>query len=441
MAGLWAGVLLKEFGRSVVVIRKGTGATSLSSGVIDIGGPAFPGPHVPLEDCISTEQNLRRTLSMNPYHPYHLVCQESIIDKFDETIKKFLIKAREASLPMLGSVNECMAVINNHGTFKFTNIAQHGCHTGNILSMKKAKLCFIGISGLASLLPGPAAQSLKFSLSYLDGDYIDQVESTQVGFSGTEDGFDLSPYTLAKRLDDPGTAEGFAKRAKEKLGRGSHTIVGFPPVLGLSDHPGVINTIREKIGIEVFETISTTPSVPGLRLQRAMERMAEMSGIEIVSVEAVRALVSDGSVSSVLTKVNKKEKDPDQVHGSDNEAEVEMSAKSFILSSGRYISGGLKRGDTIKESIFDLPVFSGGRRVGRLGWEDLVDRNFLQRQGLFSCGIRVDHNLRPVDEEGEVIYRNLFAAGSIIGGYDYVHEGCGLGMALITAQRAAEEVG
>ncbi|MBI4832074.1 MAG: anaerobic glycerol-3-phosphate dehydrogenase subunit B, partial [Candidatus Lindowbacteria bacterium] len=59
-------------------------------------------------------------------------------------------------------------------------------------------------------------------------------------------------------------------------------------------------------------------------------------------------------------------------------------------------------------------------------------------QLFLSTGIHVDNALRPLDAFGEPAYENLFAAGAIIGEYDYVGEKCGMGVAALTGYLAGE---
>jgi glycerol-3-phosphate dehydrogenase subunit B len=46
-------------------------------------------------------------------------------------------------------------------------------------------------------------------------------------------------------------------------------------------------------------------------------------------------------------------------------------------------------------------------------------------------GLLTDKQLRPLDEEGRAPYSNLFAAGAVLGGYEYAGA-CGFGVPLLT---------
>jgi glycerol-3-phosphate dehydrogenase subunit B len=69
------------------------------------------------------------------------------------------------------------------------------------------------------------------------------------------------------------------------------------------------------------------------------------------------------------------------------------------------------------------PVTSAGTRLQRL--------QYLEPAEEFRSGLATDNRLRPLDEEGAVPYENLFAAGAVLGGYEYAGP-CGFGVPILT---------
>jgi glycerol-3-phosphate dehydrogenase subunit B len=114
------------------------------------------------------------------------------------------------------------------------------------------------------------------------------------------------------------------------------------------------------------------------------------------------------------------------------------AAKSYIMATGKFSSGGLVADDCPREPLFGLPLFVDGSRVDDRFLEYLLDWDASSKQPFLSCGVHVDSSLRPLDAFGEPAYDNLYAAGSIIGEYDYIAEGCGLGVAALTGCLAGE---
>ena len=72
------------------------------------------------------------------------------------------------------------------------------------------------------------------------------------------------------------------------------------------------------------------------------------------------------------------------------------------------------------------------------GRENWFDRNFWKKQNYISFGAAVNENLN-VSVEGKTI-TNLYAAGSIIGGYNALYEGSGGGVAIVTAMKTADMI-
>ena len=107
---------------------------------------------------------------------------------------------------------------------------------------------------------------------------------------------------------------------------------------------------------------------------------------------------------------------------------VEFTSKQLrdLIKSGKDEVYGLK----IAENGIDL-VFDEKR-------EDWFDRNFWDRQNYISYGAKTNtamnafRNGKPVS--------NLYVAGSILGGCNPLYEGCGGGLALLTALCAAESI-
>ena len=49
----------------------------------------------------------------------------------------------------------------------------------------------------------------------------------------------------------------------------------------------------------------------------------------------------------------------------------------------------------------------------------------------------MDQHLRPLSPDGQVIYANLMAAGSVLTGYNYLQDGGGLGVPLVSGYLCA----
>src|SRR5260370_34205976 len=79
----------------------------------------------------------------------------------------------------------------------------------------------------------------------------------------------------------------------------------------------------------------------------------------------------------------------------------------------------------LKRGVLDAgPAVTGvGRRLQHLQYLDPAEE--------LRSGVSTDQELRPLDGEGRVAYTNLYAAGAVLGGYDYSGS-CGFGVPILT---------
>jgi glycerol-3-phosphate dehydrogenase subunit B len=81
--------------------------------------------------------------------------------------------------------------------------------------------------------------------------------------------------------------------------------------------------------------------------------------------------------------------------------------------------------------VFDLPVAINP------DVDQWTVENAQKPQPFARIGIRVDEDMRPLGVDHQPLFKNLFAAGGIIGGSDRSSEGSRQGIDIATAYRAA----
>jgi glycerol-3-phosphate dehydrogenase subunit B len=166
----------------------------------------------------------------------------------------------------------------------------------------------------------------------------------------------------------------------------------------------------------VAEGLSDLPSVPGLRLDAALLAALASAGVELVTGAPAAPIRLD---------------DPIQVAG------LEISARAWVLATGRFAGGGVVRHRGLREPLLGLPILAaeGGQAGVHLADRPaatLTHRDRRIDQPLLSAGIQVDSSLRPLGEDGEPVHERLFAAGALIGGHEQAIDGTGLGLAILT---------
>lgn len=154
-----------------------------------------------------------------------------------------------------------------------------------------------------------------------------------------------------------------------------------------------------------FELLASPPSPHGWRLQQA------------IALGVVKGVVSafdttDGRVVDARA------------------GERTFRADSFILATGRHIGGGIHGGRVPSEPLLDLGVFRDGEPVKGMGTR-LQHLQYLDSAQELRSGLVTDRGLHPLDESGRVPYSNLYAAGAVLGGYDYSGP-CGFGVPILT---------
>ena len=182
----------------------------------------------------------------------------------------------------------------------------------------------------------------------------------------------------------------------------------LPPILGIEGHARVLAEF-ERNGIQVAEALAATPSLPGWRLQRALDQLLATHGISVVSGRAHASDVTDHAVTRVHVG--------DQI----------IQAGRFVLATGKFTAGGIAGQGTLRESVFDLPVWI--EHLGDVFTEPvalpLTDPVRTEPQPLLEAGVQCNEEQRPVNRSGDVVLTNVFVAGSIRAGRQAAHAGLG----------------
>ncbi len=431
MAGLVAGIIANETGLKTVLIRKGQSATSYSSGAIDIIG------YLPesSESFASPSRGLEAVMSLYPFHPYGLLgFTESKSDRnLDQAITKVKntidwIKKHFENTPasLVGDFSENLNPITVLGTTKPTCLIQETMCPPNLND--DDVLLFAGIRGHPDFNATTAANTFLDHQSRY-GLPPNRVVSCDIDLTPFGKAYNISSIEIARHLDHAGSIEDLIVPLSDYVSRSEATAIALPPILGLRKSKTNRDLLEQAFGMSVFELLSLPPSIPGLRLQNSLEDIYKSTGGSLlVGHEAVSFSHDDMRIKSVTAKTPMRE--------------VTIKLESIVLATGKFIGGGLQSASVgLKESVFNLmTVNSIFQSAKELRPDRSTNIRALPEDGhdIFSIGLSVDPQFRPVKNDGHQFADNLFCAGSLLASYNYAAEKSGLGVALVTGLEAGK---
>jgi glycerol-3-phosphate dehydrogenase subunit B len=430
MAGIVAGITAAESGASVLVVRKGEGATTMSSGAIDIAGYMIGGT----AHFLSPAEGLVAYSELYPLHPYSSLDAssseeqskaESVVEAVRESVEWISHLLQNSSSEFVGTLDRTILALTLFGTRKPTCLLQRTMYTDR-LDNEDETLLFAGIKGLQYFSPSSAAKTMMDAV-ISKGEGPRKIIHSYLECRPFQKNYNISPIELARYLE---TEEGLSQFTDQLVSQAKSTspsLIALPPILGIK-HPAKIRAhLEAATDAEVFELLAVPPSVPGYRLERSLEIGLERCGGKLLlGHEASRFIMDERHISRVTCRSPRRAYD--------------IHPKSVVLATGKLIGGGIDGSERgMLETVFGLPVLNSSRMpVSGRRPHSLTEVISVQPEGheLFECGIGFDEQLRPIEASGGIYADNLFAAGSVLSGYNYPAEKSGLGVALATGRAA-----
>lgn len=178
-----------------------------------------------------------------------------------------------------------------------------------------------------------------------------------------------------------------------------------PAVLGLDAHGRVHGAVEAGAGVPVGEALGVAPSLPGWRLDRALLRALEDAGVAVISGPVTDRATADGAVPVVTVATAA--------------GNVVLRSTAMVLATGRFIGGGVTAASRFIESALHIELAIDGvpgRNIVPAESLALTRADRTASQPVLGIGVRTDADGRPVTARGDVVFRNVFAAGSIRAG-------------------------
>jgi glycerol-3-phosphate dehydrogenase subunit B len=299
-------------------------------------------------------------------------------DEIEEAIAFFAELSASAGFVFQGGLRDRRLVPTIMGTFQTVSMAPHSLWKGDPRGL--AKVVVAGIEAMSGFDAAFVADRLylhsrqmNLNTSYR-GAVVRLPEDRRHALTAVE---------VADHVDrDPAYGDALVAALKNVVHDAELLII--PGILGMKSGDDDIRQFEEDIGCPVCELSTMPPSVPGLRLLRRFERRLIELGVEVCTGFSVQKLcLENGQCTGIILDTPGRPR--------------RILADAVVLACGRF------------------------SRLLKGASEDQLPP-------------RVTEELQPVSRNGQVIARNLYECGSVLGESEPRH---GNAIAILSGYRAA----
>jgi len=402
IAGVAASIFALNRGISVSLAGN-TGSLAYTTGYLDLMGSFEKKNFAHVDD---PWQAVAALAVEDPDHPLAAIDVADIKTAFTD----FVAFISACGIAYTHPAEENLTAMSPVGTVKKTLCVPKTMMAGVTAYAEKSRCVIIDFRGLRGFSGAQIVANLGPDWPQLRHERI-----TVPGMLHTE----IYPEVLARTLEVPDNREVFAEAVKRVAGDAE--AIGMPAVLGMHDPDKTRAELERLIGVPLFEIPTMPPSVPGIRLREMVEQYFPQKGVTLIPQQKVTkiALSDDAAV----------------LHTADNYGPIRIVAKTVVLATGRFISGGLEAEvERIREPLLDLPVTQPETR------DQWYRQQYMGRIGhdVHKAGIEVDGSFRPLAGTGKPAHERLFAAGILLAHQDWIRSRSGAGIAIATAYKAVE---
>jgi glycerol-3-phosphate dehydrogenase subunit B len=315
---------------------------------------------------------LETVLATQPHHPFTKLGLDAvrIATELDTAIQAIHLALEKGGLKFEGTWRNRGLYADIHGLARPANLVPSTVAGGELRALAGRRVAVVGVPQVGDYDAASTAQALK-ELHGIDA-FAEDVSIPNLPMSAS--------------LTDL-----YGRRAPA-VAKSRGASIAYPP--GFTNLPD-----------EGFELLAAPPSPHGWRLQQTI-------GLGSVTAEIESFDSDNGTITSARA------------------GDRTFRADAFVLATGHHIGGGIRGGRMPEEPLAGLGVFHDGRPA-RSGGARLRHLEYLDAAAEMTSGLMTDKELRPLNEDGVAPYANLYAAGAVLGGYDYAGV-CGFGVPLLT---------
>ena len=315
--------------------------------------------------------DLDAVLAGQPHHPFTRLGLDSVrlATELDNAVQTLTLTLGKDGLAVEGSWRKRGLYADIQGLARPANLVPASVARGELRALSGRRVAVVGVKEVGDYDAASTAQALK-ELHGIEA-FPEEVSIPDIPLAGS-------------------VTDLYGRRAPQLRARSA--TIAYPP--GFTSLPQ-----------DSFELLASPPSPHGWRLQQAISLgtvTAQVTSLETSSGRIVSARAGDRA----------------------------FRADAFILATGLHIGGGLAGGRLTTEPLLRLGVFHEGQPVRNIGTR-LQHLQYLDPADALRSGLQTDKGLRPLNEEGDAPYANLFAAGAVLGGYEYAGP-CGFGVPILT---------
>ncbi len=424
-AGVVAAAKIAAMGLRVAISYKSDGVSAYSSGSVDIAdGLAGEIPGVSSDPFARGDlivDAVAQLAQLSPSHPYARVSGEGL-DKLGAAIALFQELSKSVSMTSRHDGKNHI-LLTQAGTVKRSALVL-GTSCFDLADIPfGASVGIVGVGGFTGFDAQSAANMLQWIVS-LSASKQFNVVPIRINFVADHGQFFRTGFSLAETLDDEDNQKLFCHKVQEAIQGMEHppSHLFFPPVLGRRCTEKLLKDLQVATGCTTSEMLATLHSVPGLRLADALHDYLARNCVEVILGVAQAVTTNAQGIDSVIIDTEGTQKI--------------IRPKAVVLATGRFLGGGLKIDGIARETVMGLPIWSSLRPIDDGFTGDLVGKTLEDTHEIFRVGVAYDSHLRPVDSYGKTFASNLFAAGSILEGYDPARDRSALGVAILTGYLA-----
>lgn len=402
LAGLMAALAAARQGREVRVISEGMGCLAIGSGCVDLLGYAPDGAYV--------DDPWVAMATLPAAHPYSVLGADRVraaLDALVETAARHGLGLHTAKCDG-GPRNTRIPTIM--GTLRPTYLVPESVDPE---ALAKARHVLVAsVRGFRDCRPALVIDQLRRYADWADKNFTPCI--IPAPFEDAHRA--LNALDLARAAERPGGGDWLADALKGRAA--GCDLVLLPPICGCHAAGSLTRDLSAALGCPVVEMPSIPPGVGGLRLRDALLRELASLGVEMVeNANVIGAQVAEERCLSLDISST----------GRNSTAR----ARAYVCATGGILAGGITLAPgSARERIFglELPL---PEDVGAWTAPEIFGSHAVS-----SLGVRVDGNLRPLDDNGALALENVFFAGRTLGGHDPAVEKSGYGVALATGWHA-----